>query len=193
MQCKRHLQVAGKMGSEAAHFFEAPESESEIKRSCQQIKQLYHDPTVVHRLSLQVAIAEERYDDACMYAPHQTAGTCCNLLPCANVLLFIWTWLSSVSCIIDPFSAGSSIQRSLRRLRDKLDKMLATDRMLSLMVAMESALDDARYEVSPVSHIISGHCHTLLLTNDALFLQKMRARLILFPHVHRRQLAFGIS
>lgn len=63
--------VAGKMGSEATHFLEAPESEQEIRRSCRQVKQLYHDPTVVHRLNLQVAIAEERYDDACEYDSHQ--------------------------------------------------------------------------------------------------------------------------
>lgn len=37
--------------------------------------------------------------------------------------------------------------RMLCRIRDQVDKMLASDRALSLLVAMESALDDNRYEV----------------------------------------------
>ncbi|BDA46041.1 probable bifunctional nuclease 1 [Coccomyxa sp. Obi] len=90
-------QVANKMGSSAQQFAETPESHQEIQRSCRKAKQSYHDPTIVHRLNLQVAIAEERYDDACM-------------------------------------------------IRDQVDKMLASDRALSLLVAMESALDDNRYE-----------------------------------------------
>jgi hypothetical protein len=60
------LQVADKMGSPAQQFAQSPESHQEIQRSCRKAKQSYHDPTIVHRLNLQVAIAEERYDDACM-------------------------------------------------------------------------------------------------------------------------------
>ncbi|EIE24260.1 hypothetical protein COCSUDRAFT_53278 [Coccomyxa subellipsoidea C-169] len=90
-------QVANKMGSSAHQFVESPESHQEIQRSCRNAKQSYHDPTVMHRLNLQVAIAEERYEDACM-------------------------------------------------IRDQVDKMLARDRALSLLVAMESALHDNRYE-----------------------------------------------
>ncbi len=60
------VQVANKMGSSAHQFVESPESHQEIQRSCRNAKQSYHDPTVMHRLNLQVAIAEERYEDACM-------------------------------------------------------------------------------------------------------------------------------
>jgi hypothetical protein len=77
---QRCAQVAGKMGSEATHFLEAPESEHEIRRSCRQVKQLYNDPTVVHRLALQVAIAEERYDDACMCASSHAPIIMCFLV-----------------------------------------------------------------------------------------------------------------
>jgi hypothetical protein len=56
------------------------------------------------------------------------------------------------------------------RLRDKLDKMLASDRMLSLMVAMESALDDARYEVSTFLLLLHkpAHWHACLVWNVAV-------------------------
>ena len=60
------LQVAGKMGATVQQFEEAPESHQEIRRSCKAVKLSYHDPTVIHQLNLQVAIAEERFDDACL-------------------------------------------------------------------------------------------------------------------------------
>ena len=59
-------QVAGKMGATVQQFKEAPESHQEIRRSCKAVKLSYHDPTVIHQLNLQVAIAEERFDDACL-------------------------------------------------------------------------------------------------------------------------------
>ena len=44
----------------------------------------------------------------------------------------------------------------LRRIRDKIDKMMQKDRALSLLIAMESALEDDRFEVGPLitcSHV----------------------------------------
>lgn len=37
----------------------------------------------------------------------------------------------------------------LCRIRDKIDKMMQKDRALSLLIAMESALEDDRFEVRP--------------------------------------------
>ena len=54
------------MAATVQQFKEAPESHQEIRRSCKAVKLSYHDPTVIHQLNLQVAIAEERFDDACM-------------------------------------------------------------------------------------------------------------------------------
>lgn len=43
----------------------------------------------------------------------------------------------------------------LCRIRDKIDKMMQKDRALSLLIAMESALEDDRFEVgipAPCNH-----------------------------------------
>lgn len=56
------------MGGQAQKYEAVPESHAEIKRSCREARLSYHDPTIMHRLNLQVAIAEERFDDACMCA-----------------------------------------------------------------------------------------------------------------------------
>lgn len=54
------------MGATVQEYHQAPESHQEIRRSCKAVKLSYHDPTVIHQLNLQVAIAEERFDDACL-------------------------------------------------------------------------------------------------------------------------------
>ena len=41
-----------------------PQSEGEIETSCRAELKKYADPTVVHKINMQVAIAEERYADA---------------------------------------------------------------------------------------------------------------------------------
>lgn len=97
-------EVAAKM----AHPMHAPESSmpshaasqpgaQEIIRSCKEEILHYSDPTIMHKVQLQVAIAEERFKDA-------------------------------------------------SKLRDEIDKLLASDRALSLVVAIETALEDERYE-----------------------------------------------
>lgn len=73
------------------------ESHTQIVRSCKEEILQYQDPTIMHKLQLQLAIAEERFDDAAA-------------------------------------------------LRDVIDKMLASDRAMSLVVAIETALEDGRYE-----------------------------------------------
>ena len=42
------------------------------------------------------------------------------------------------------------------RIRDKIDKLMQKDRALSLLVAMESALEDERFEVQNASNFL--HC-----------------------------------
>lgn len=75
----------------------ADASASEIVRSCREEILHYSDPTIMHKLQLQLAIAEERFEDA-------------------------------------------------TKLRDVIDKLLASDRALSLVVAIETALEDQRFE-----------------------------------------------
>eukprot|EP00889_Picochlorum_renovo_P006272 jgi/Picre1/33302/NNA_008626.t1 len=70
---------------------------NEIIRSCKEEILLYNDPTMMHKLQLQLAIAEERFEDA-------------------------------------------------TKLRDVIDKLLASDRSLSLVIAIETALEDQRFE-----------------------------------------------
>lgn len=70
---------------------------NEIIRSCKEEILLYNDPTMIYKLQMQLAIAEERFEDA-------------------------------------------------TKLRDMIDKLLASDRSLSLVIAIETALDDQRLE-----------------------------------------------
>lgn len=72
-------------------------SATDIARSCREEILHYADPTIMHKLQLQLAIAEERFEDATL-------------------------------------------------LRDAIEKMLASDRALSLVVAIETALEDQRFE-----------------------------------------------
>jgi hypothetical protein len=70
---------------------------AEIIRSCREEIMHYNDPTIMHKLALQVAVAEERFEDA-------------------------------------------------SKMRDVIDKILASDRALSLVVAIETALEDHRFD-----------------------------------------------
>ncbi|PSC74915.1 DUF151 domain-containing [Micractinium conductrix] len=102
-------EVGAKMGHPVHAFVEsgsagggsngsgAGEQHAEVVRSCREEIMAYSDPTIMHKLQLQLAIAEERFEDA-------TA------------------------------------------LRDAIDKILASDRALSLVVAMETAIEDGRFE-----------------------------------------------
>lgn len=66
-------------------------------RSCREEIAAFHDPTIMIKLQLQVAVVEERFEEA-------------------------------------------------KTLRDQIDKILASDRALSLVVAIETAIEDGRYE-----------------------------------------------
>ena len=70
---------------------------NEIIHSCREEILLYHDPTMMHKLQMQLAVAEERYEDA-------------------------------------------------QRMSEMIDKLLASDRSMSLVIAIETALGDQRLE-----------------------------------------------
>ncbi len=70
---------------------------NEIIHSCREEILLYHDPTMMHKLQMQLAVAEERYEDA-------------------------------------------------QRMSEMIDKLLASDRSMSLVIAIETALEDQRLE-----------------------------------------------
>ena len=70
---------------------------NEIINSCKEEILLYNDPTMIHKLQMQLAIAEELFEDA-------------------------------------------------TKIRDVIDKLLGSDRSLSLIIAIETALEDQRLE-----------------------------------------------
>lgn len=104
-------EVAAKMAHPAAVFDERsisaavstggqahpPANTGDIVRSCREEILHYQDPTIMHKLQLQLAVAEERFEDA-------------------------------------------------KRLQAEIDRTMAQDRALSLVVAIETALEDHRYE-----------------------------------------------
>lgn len=60
-----HKQLANRMASEPAKFrLATSQTATEIARSCKDLLVHFPDPTVVDKLHLQLAIVEERYDDA---------------------------------------------------------------------------------------------------------------------------------
>jgi hypothetical protein len=57
------------MGSSELKYQAArPASQQDIWRSCREAEMSYHDPTMLHKLHLEIAIAEDRFDDACACA-----------------------------------------------------------------------------------------------------------------------------
>ena len=56
--------VADKMASPLHSFERKSEAPSEIVKSCKDALKRYHDPTVVHKINLEIAIAENRFEDA---------------------------------------------------------------------------------------------------------------------------------
>lgn len=65
-----------------------PQTHSDIEKSCRAELKRYPDPTVVHKVNLQVAIAEERYADA---------ARCVNL---SHLLAVVVWFASAVRCRI---------------------------------------------------------------------------------------------
>ncbi|KAL3144978.1 hypothetical protein ABBQ32_003482 [Trebouxia sp. C0010 RCD-2024] len=93
-----HKQLASRMASEPEKFrLPASQTANEIARSCKDLLVHFPDPTVVDKLHLQLAVVEERYDDA-------------------------------------------------MALRDKIEGVLNTDRTVRLVVQLEAALHDSRFE-----------------------------------------------
>lgn len=98
-------EVAAKMGHPVTSYQEGPtnggsgsgEHQAEVVRSCREEILAYSDPTIMHKLHLQLAIAEERFEDA-------------------------------------------------KQLQSQIDEILSSDRAISLVVAMETALEDGRYD-----------------------------------------------
>eukprot|EP00210_Caulerpa_lentillifera_P006515 g6223.t1 len=90
-----HKEVAYRMGNST----DRPRQRSplEVVRSCREEIAKHHDPTVILKLQMEMAVAQEKYATAA-------------------------------------------------QLRDEIDKVLASDRALGLVVALESALSGGRYD-----------------------------------------------
>jgi bifunctional DNase/RNase len=90
-------QVAAQMAAPVDKLLLAQETRSDIERSCRDELLHHPDPTVMLKLQMQVAVAEERYEDA-------------------------------------------------ERLKKDLEDLLTHNRVVSLSVALETALTDGRLE-----------------------------------------------
>ena len=94
---ERHISAAAATGSHSTSSGAAPASAIDISNSCKEEILQYADPTIMYKLQMQLAIAEERFEEA-------------------------------------------------SRLRDCIERTLASDRALTLVVAIETALEDQRFE-----------------------------------------------
>lgn len=58
--------VSDRMSHPLGAFERKAEAEvpAEIQRSCREALKRYHDPTVVHKINMQIAIQENRFEDA---------------------------------------------------------------------------------------------------------------------------------
>lgn len=56
--------VADKMAHPIGSFERKSEIPSDVLKSCKDALKRYHDPTVVHKVNLQIAIQENRFEDA---------------------------------------------------------------------------------------------------------------------------------
>lgn len=56
--------VADKVASPMSNYESRHEVPSEIETMCREALKRYHDPTVVHKMNMQIAIEEDRFEDA---------------------------------------------------------------------------------------------------------------------------------
>ena len=59
-----HKAVADKMASPISNYESRQEAPSEIEQMCREALRKYHDPTVVFKMNMQIAIEEDRFEDA---------------------------------------------------------------------------------------------------------------------------------
>lgn len=105
-------EVAEKMGQPLSTYDNRQEVPAEIEVSCRAVLKRYHDPTILHKVNMQVAVQENRFEDAA-------------------------------------------------KIRNDIEKILSCNRTLSLVVALESALGDKRWEEAAflrdqLVHLIDG-------------------------------------
>lgn len=70
--------------AQAGHSYDAPgggaggasEHQADVVRSCREEIASYNDPTIMHKLQMQLAIAEERFEDATSCVPWGGAVGC---------------------------------------------------------------------------------------------------------------------
>lgn len=56
--------IADKMASPLASYESKEEVPSEVESMCREALKRYHDPTIVHKVNMQIAIEEDRFEDA---------------------------------------------------------------------------------------------------------------------------------
>lgn len=56
--------IADKMASPLANYEVRHEMPTEIESKCKEALKRYHDPTILHKVNMQIAIEEERFEDA---------------------------------------------------------------------------------------------------------------------------------
>lgn len=56
--------IADKMASPMASYETKEEIPSEVEGMCREALKRYHDPTIVHKMNMQIAVEEDRFEDA---------------------------------------------------------------------------------------------------------------------------------
>ena len=56
--------IADKMASPLSSYESKLEIPSDIEGMCKEAIKRYHDPTIVHKMNMQIAIEEDRFEDA---------------------------------------------------------------------------------------------------------------------------------
>jgi hypothetical protein len=149
------MQVASQMARPASEF-QVKETVPEIEKSCRADLAHFPDPTVQLQLQLQLAITAERYSEAsrcepmsCICLIAETGGLCypmghathtCQRRVNTVARHLLWSWPCTVQLLEEALVC-------VRRIRNQIDNLLASDRALSLVVAIETALEDKRFEV----------------------------------------------
>ena len=90
--------IADKMASPLATYEVKHEVPTEVESKCRDILKRYHDPTVVHKVQMQIAVEEERFEDAAMWGLESLSGfaharVLCllqSLLPCLRKSNVLW-------------------------------------------------------------------------------------------------------
>ena len=145
-------QVAHRMSKPLQELALRPESAVDIRRTCKEDLDHYPDATLHLQLQLQLAIANDDFERAALCAPPSPPSPHArthNLAVPGDAMTLRWACPSPSKSCYDALSAA-------RRLRSEIDNLLSHDRVLCLVVAIETALADERYEVREQG--LSKHC-----------------------------------